>query len=62
LLYYAGYLTKTVCFFYSMVLSVLISAKIDGGFKIPNREVMTDWARWIIDDAVVTPDDILGVW
>jgi hypothetical protein len=32
-----------------MVLSVLISAKIDGRFKIPNREIMTDWARWIID-------------
>jgi len=49
LLYYAGYLTKT----------------IDDGFKIPNREVMTDWARWIVDDAVndatVTSGNILGI-
>jgi hypothetical protein len=33
-----------------MVLSVLISAKIDGRFKIPNREVMADWARWVVGD------------
>jgi hypothetical protein len=58
LLYYAGYLTKTVCYFYLMVLSVLITTKIDGRFKIPNREIMTDWARWIIDyDG--SSDDIL---
>jgi hypothetical protein len=50
LLYYAGYLTMTVCYFYPMVLSVLISAKAHGQFKIPNPEVMTDWARWIIGD------------
>ncbi len=50
LLYYAGYLTMTVCYFYPMVLSVLISAKTGGRFKIPNPEVMTDWARWVIDD------------
>ena len=50
LLYYAGYLTMTVFYFYPMVLSVLISAKADGRFKIPNAEVMTDWARWIIGD------------
>jgi len=34
-----------------MVLSVLICTKTnDGRFKIPNPEVMTDWARWIIGD------------
>jgi len=32
LLYYAGYLTMTPT----------------GRFKVPNREVMVDWARWII--------------
>jgi hypothetical protein len=36
--------------FLSNGLSVLISAKVAGGFKIPNAEVMTDWARWIIGD------------
>jgi hypothetical protein len=50
LLYYGGYLTMTVCYFYPMVLSVLISAKANDTFKIPNPEVMTDWARWIISD------------
>ena len=50
LLCYAGYLTMTVCYFCPMVLSVQISAKIDGRFKIPNREVMADWARWIVGD------------
>jgi hypothetical protein len=54
LLYYGGYLTMTVCYFYPMVLSVLISAKANDTFKIPNPEVMTDWARWIIGD--------VGVW
>lgn len=58
LLYYAGYLTTTVCYFYPMVLSVLISAKANDRFKIPNPEVMTDWARWIIGD-VESWDDIL---
>ena len=48
----------TVCYFYSMVLSVLISAKANGRFKIPNLEVMTDWAGWVIRD-VRSPDDIL---
>jgi hypothetical protein len=52
------YLTMTVCYFYPMVLSVLISAKANNRFKIPNREVLTDWARWIIRD-VKSPDDIL---
>ena len=50
LLYYAGYLTMTVCNFYPMVPSVLISTKANGRFKIPNLEVMMDWARWIIGD------------
>jgi PD-(D/E)XK nuclease superfamily len=58
LLYYAGYLTMTVCYFYPMILSVLISAKDNGRFKIPNPEVMTDWARWIIRD-VKSPGGIL---
>ena len=58
LLYYAGYLTMTVGYFYPMVLSVLISAKANGRFKIPNAEVMTDWARWIIGD-VKSLDHIL---
>jgi hypothetical protein len=30
-----------------MIISVLISVKPTGQFKIPNREVMMDWARWI---------------
>ena len=50
LLYYAGYLTMTVCYFCPMVLSVLISTKANDRFKIPNLEVMMDWARWIIGD------------
>ena len=58
LLYYAGYLTMTVCYFYPMVLSILISAKANDQFKIPNLEVMTDWARWIIGD-VESWNDIL---
>ena len=40
----------TVRYFYPMVLSVLISAKARDRFKIPNPEVMTDWARWITGD------------
>jgi hypothetical protein len=47
LLYYAGYLTMTVCNFQAMTLSVLISVKGTGKFKIPNQEVMVDWVRWI---------------
>ena len=46
LLYYAGYLTMTVCDFYPTVLSVLISVKANDCFKIPNPEVMADWADW----------------
>ena len=55
LLYYAGYLTmtstKTVCCFHAIMILVLISIKPEGGtrFKIPNREVMDDWAQWITD-------------
>lgn len=41
-----------------MVLPVLISAKVNGQFKIPNLEVMTDWARWIIGEET-SPNDIL---
>jgi hypothetical protein len=59
LLYYAGYLTMTVCYFYPMVLSVLISAKVNGRFKIPNREVMADWTRWVIGDDVESGVKIL---
>jgi hypothetical protein len=53
LLYYAGYLTMTVCYFYPMALSALISAKANERFEIPNLEVMADWAawaRWVISD------------
>ena len=54
LLYYAGYLTmtstKTVRCFRAMLISVLISVKPEGDqFKIPNQEVMSDWAQWIVD-------------
>ena len=38
----------TVCCFYAMMASVLISVKPTKRFKIPNREVMVDWARWVI--------------
>jgi threonine/homoserine/homoserine lactone efflux protein len=58
LLYYAGYLTMTVCYFCAVVLSVLISAKTNGRFKIPNREVMMDW---IIGD-VESCDNILETY
>jgi len=57
-LYYTGYLTMTVCYFYPMVLSILTSAKANDQFKIPNSEVMTDWAKWIISD-IESWDDIL---
>jgi len=56
LLYYAGYLTMTVCYFYLMVLSVLTSAKVNNKFKIPNLEVMTDWARWIVGENTSSND------
>ena len=58
LLYYAGYLTMTVCYFFPVVLSILISAKANGRFKIPNLEVMTDWVRWVIGN-VESSNDIL---
>jgi hypothetical protein len=59
LLYYGGYLTMTVCYFYLMV-PVLIYAidKVNYQFKIPNLEVMTDWSRWIVGHAEFS-DDIL---
>ena len=43
-----------------MVLSVLISAKTNNRFKIPNREVMTDWARWVIGDEG-SPENLLRI-
>jgi hypothetical protein len=43
-----------------MFISVLISVKPTGRFKIPNREVMMNWARQITDG--VEPDtDILNI-
>src|ERR1700733_15232737 len=60
LMYYAGYLTMTVRYFHIMIISVLISVKPTGQFKIPNQEVMTDWARWITD-GVGSCTDILVV-
>ena len=42
--------SKTVRCFRAMLISVLISVKPEGDqFKIPNREVMDDWAQWIVD-------------
>ena len=41
-----------------MVLSALISVKANDRFKIPNPEVMTDRARWLIGDVEIQ-DDIL---
>lgn len=46
-MYYAGYLTESVRCFHAMIISVLISVKPTGRFKIPNRQVMVDWAGWI---------------
>jgi hypothetical protein len=60
LLYYAGYLTMTVCCFHAMIISVLIIVKPTGRFKIPNREVMVDWVRWITGGAE-SCTDILDV-
>jgi len=50
----------TVCLFHTMINSVLISVKPTGQFKIPNREVMVDWARWITG-GVESYTDILDV-
>jgi len=50
----------TVCLFHTMINSVLISVKPTGRFKIPNREVMADWARWITG-GVESYTDILDV-
>ena len=42
------------------IISILILAKPTGQFKIPNREVMVDWAKWITGG--VEPDtDILNI-
>ena len=57
MLYYAGYLT--IDSMYPMALSVLTPAKDNNLFKIPNLEVMADWARWIIGDHMKSEDDIL---
>jgi hypothetical protein len=40
----------TVRCFDTMIISILISVKETGRFKIPNREVTVDWARWVIRD------------
>ena len=56
LLYYAGYLSMTVCHLHTVIISVLISVKLSGQFKIPNLEVMNDWARWITDSVTVKSD------
>ena len=50
----------TVRLFQTMINSVLISVKPTGQFKIPNREVMADWAKWITD-GVESYTDILEV-
>ena len=60
MLYYGGYLTMTVRLFQTMINSVLISVKPTGQFKIPNREVMVDWARWITG-GVGSHTDILNI-
>jgi hypothetical protein len=43
-----------------MIISVLISVKPAGLFKIPNREVMVDWARWVTG-GVESCTDILNI-
>ena len=60
LLYYAGYLTMTVCYFHAMIISVLMSFKPSGNLKIPNQEVLADWATWITG-TVANVNDILGI-
>jgi hypothetical protein len=60
LLYYAGYLTLTVCYFHAIIISVLMSVKSTGNLKIPNREVLADWATWITG-TVENVNDILGI-
>jgi hypothetical protein len=46
-----------------VIISILISAKPDGLFKIPNPEVLADWGRWV-STAMMAPDanstDIIG--
>jgi hypothetical protein len=50
----------TVCCLYPIFFCVLtlISTKANGRFKIPNREVRSDWGRWILRDTPC-PVDIL---
>jgi hypothetical protein len=43
-----------------MIISILISVKPTGRFKIPNREVMGDWATWVTGDKGHDPK-ILGI-
>jgi PD-(D/E)XK nuclease superfamily len=43
-----------------MMTSVLISLEPTGRFKIPNREVMMDWARWITG-GISSYTDILDI-
>ena len=43
-------MTSVRCFL-AMLISVLICVKPDGDrIKIPNREVMNDWAQWIVNN------------
>jgi hypothetical protein len=60
LLYYAGYLTMTVCYFHAIIISILMFVKPSGKLKIPNREVLADWATWITG-TVANVNDILGI-
>ena len=57
ILYYAGHLTKTVCYFYLMVCYILISSKANGQFKIPNPEVRRNWEGWVFDDVRLVCSD-----
>lgn len=50
----------TVRHFHAILISVLISVKPTGRFKVPNREVMVDWARWVTG-GVESYTDILDV-
>ena len=60
LLYYAGYLTMTVSYFHAIIISVLMSVKPSRNLKIPNREVLADWATWITG-TVENVNDILDI-
>jgi len=43
-------------FFHAIIIPVLNSVKPDGKFKVPNGEVMLDWARWIVGGACFSED------